>query len=65
MNLILTITFFSKQNNGKDHEMLMLVTGNILNGTWNVKKKKKKPNSHESQREKKNLDDAITKNKGI
>ena len=40
MNLILTITFFSKQNNGKDHEMLMLVTGNILNGTWNVKKKK-------------------------
>ena len=45
--------------------MLMLVMGNILNGTWNVKKKKKKPNSHESQREKKNLDDAITKNKGI
>lgn len=40
MNLILTLTFFSKQNNGKYHEMLMLVMGNILNGTSNVKKKK-------------------------
>lgn len=39
MNLILTLTFFSKQNNGKYHEMLMLVMGNILNGTSNVKKK--------------------------
>lgn len=45
----------------------MLVMGNILNGTSNVKKKKK-PNSCENQREKKkkkNLDNAITKNRGI
>lgn len=44
----------------------MLVMGNILNGTSNVKKKK--PNSCENQREKKkkkNLDNAITKNRGI
>ena len=52
--------------------MLMLVMGNILNGTSNVKKKKKKEEEEETQflwkpegEKKKNLENAITKNRGI
>lgn len=47
--------------------MLMLVMGNILNGTSNVKKKETqflwKPEGE--KKKKKNLDNAITKNRGI
>ena len=46
--------------------MLMLVMGNILNGTSNVKKKRNPiPVKTRGRKKKKNLDNAITKNRGI